>query len=103
MNEARDRDFAGTAARLEGRSQPGPDHDGDRRESPPRGPVVHVGDRPVEQTEIRWNHFYETHECIRCHCMLHYDFDFRYCPYCGRTIRRNTQHREGRSRGQRLS
>ena len=39
-----------------------------------------------ETTKIVWNHVYEAYQCTRCGGFLHYCFDFRLCPYCGRKI-----------------
>ena len=50
--------------------------------------------RPItDTTEIRWNYELETYECVKCHSIMHYNFDFALCPYCGRRIVRSDDRR----------
>lgn len=42
-----------------------------------------------ETTEINWNYEWEVYECARCHGILQYNFSFRVCPYCARTVTRS--------------
>lgn len=37
-------------------------------------------------TRILWNPNYETYQCEKCKAIMHYNFDFALCPYCGRKI-----------------
>lgn len=47
--------------------------------------------RRVDTTRIVWNHAYEVHECEKCHNIMHYNFGFKYCPYCRRKVVQNEE------------
>ena len=47
-----------------------------------------------ETTRITWNPDLEIYQCEKCGKIMHYDFGFRYCPYCRRRIARRSEVRK---------
>lgn len=38
------------------------------------------------KTRIVWDDVYEEYKCEKCKAILHYNFGFKYCPYCRRRV-----------------
>ena len=55
--------------------------------------------RPVngEATRLIWDGACEEYRCEKCRAMLHWNYGFRICPYCGRRIA-GTDERRARTR-----
>lgn len=51
--------------------------------------------RKTDSTKIVWNQEFEIYQCEKCKSILHYQFDFRYCPYCRRAITHADERRTG--------
>lgn len=43
----------------------------------------------LEATHIRWNPEYGFYQCEKCKSVMHYNFGFRFCPYCRRKVLSN--------------
>lgn len=43
----------------------------------------------LEATHIRWNPEYGYYQCEKCKSVMHYNFGFRFCPYCRRKVLSN--------------
>lgn len=44
-----------------------------------------------ETTRITWKPDLEIYQCEKCGKIMHYNFGFRYCPYCRRRIVRRSE------------
>ena len=44
-----------------------------------------------DTTKIIYNHEYESYQCEKCKCFMHYEQDYRLCPFCGRAIKNETR------------
>lgn len=40
----------------------------------------------IGRTRIVWDDAYEEYKCEKCKAIMHCQFDFKYCPYCGSRV-----------------
>lgn len=45
----------------------------------------------IETTKILWDRNYEEYICEKCRMVIHYNFGYKHCPYCGRRVIRTDE------------
>ena len=49
--------------------------------------------RRAGETRFVWSDVYEEYQCEKCGKLIHYNFGFELCPYCGRKVAQTDERR----------